>query len=160
MYRVLFISHAVELAGAEIALVRLITLLDRERFEPILLLPRRGDLDALIGDIPVQQVYFEPILETDWTQRGILQQIQPLHTAIMEYQPDLVVVNTNTVPQALIATLMTDIPLMVHLHAFIIKEQFEAQPASARFADELWLPFADHIIACSEWVAERYRTLL
>lgn len=160
MYRVLFISHAVEFAGAEIALVRFIALLDRTRFEPLLLLPRHGDLDALIGDIPAQRVYFEPVLETDWNHPRILEQIQPIYTAIMQHQPHLVVVSTNTIPQALMAALLTDIPLMVQLQAFIVKEQYEAQPASARFSDELWLSFADHIIACSEWVADRYRTLL
>jgi glycosyltransferase involved in cell wall biosynthesis len=160
MRRILFISHAVEFAGAEIALLRFITLLDRTRFEPLLLLPRHGDLDALVGDIPVERVYFEPVLDTDWNQRDILQQIQPIRAVIEHHQPDLVVVNTNTLPQAMIATLMTDIPLMVHLHAFIVKEQFGAHPSSARFSDELWLSFVNHIIACSEWVAERYRALL
>ncbi len=160
MVRVLFISHAVELAGAEIALLRFIALLDRTRFEPLLLLPRHGALDALLGDIPVQYVSFEPALETEWTHPRLLAQIQPLHAAIMAYQPHLVVVNTSTIPQALIATLLTDIPLMVHLHAFIVREQFETQPASTRFAEELWLPFADHLVACSDWIAERYRTLL
>lgn len=160
MIRVLFISHAVEFAGAEIALIRFIALLDRTRFEPILLLPRAGDLHALIGDIPHVQVYYEPTLETEWDSPEILAQVAPICALMEAVRPGLIVVNTNTIPQAVMAGLLTDIPLMVHLHAFIINEQFEMLPKGTRFADELWLPLADHIIACSEWVADRYAPLL
>lgn len=160
MRRVLFVSHAVEFAGAEIALVRFIRLLDRTRYEPVLLLPRVGELQAIIGDIPVLVVGYDITLHYAWDDPRLLSQIKALHAVMLEQRPDIIVVNTNTVPQAIIAALMTDTPLMVHLHAVLTVAQYDPLPDGARAADLLWLPYADYLVACSDWVARVYAPLL
>lgn len=163
--RVLFVGHNAELAGAEIALANFAAHLDRRRFLPSVLLPRTGPVSALLegANIPWYSVpppSYMMAAETGWDAPSSLRAIRPLHEAIAGLSPDVVVVNTNAIPQATIAVLATHIPLVVHLHAFVTRRQSPRLSERERMGDRMWLQFADAIVACSPWVARFYEELL
>lgn len=163
--RVLFIGHKAELAGAEIALVNVAAHLDRRRFLPSVLLPRAGAVAALLEaqHVPVYTMpppSYSVTSEQLWDAPVHLRAVAPLREAILSLSPDVVVVNTNTIPHAIIAALTTDIPLVAHLHGFVTRRQSEWHSERERASDRLWLQFADAIVACSPWVARFYEDLL
>jgi glycosyltransferase involved in cell wall biosynthesis len=161
--RVLFIAHRAELAGAEIALLNFVAHLNRRKFIPSVLLPYEGAISSLLTkhQIPYYCApYYQIMMESAWDSPAHLKSIRPLREAIIALSPDIIVVNTNTIPHAIIAALTTSIPLMVHLHAFVTRQQYTSLSDRIRAADELWLQFADKIIACSAHIASRYEELL
>lgn len=161
--RVLFIGHRAELAGAEIALVNFAAHLNRRQFIPSVLLPYEGAITALLTEhqIPYYCVpSYQTLSETAWDAPANRKTIRPLRDAILGLSPDIIVVNTNTIPQAIIAALTTSIPLMVHLHAFVTRNQTQWLSERERTSDELWLQFSDKIVACSAHIALRYEELL
>jgi glycosyltransferase involved in cell wall biosynthesis len=161
-HKVLFFSHEAELAGAEIALCRFVSALDRESFAPLVLMPRKGPLEELLTRyaIPYIHVPYFTTMVKELTDPVILKQIAVLRETINTAAPDIIVVNTSTIPHAIIAALTTDIPLVVHLHGFIDKRQFTQLPATTRQFEQMWLQFPETVLACSDWVAGHYTELL
>lgn len=163
--RVLLVGHRAELAGAEVALANFAAHLDRSRFVPSVLLPNAGPVCGLLEShhIPyycLPAPSYTVTSETPWDSPANLRAIRPLRDAITALAPDVIVVNTNTIPQVCIAALTTNIPLAVHLHAFVTRRQSSWLSNKERTGDQMWLQFADGIMACSTWVAGFYETLL
>jgi glycosyltransferase involved in cell wall biosynthesis len=161
-YKVLFLSHDAQGAGAEISLSRNISGLDPTRFSPIVLIPQRGPLETILlkQNIPYVFLPYFTTMVKELTDPVILQQAGVIGEAIVNIAPDLIVINTVTIPHAIIAALTTDIPIIVHAREFIDKQQFAPLPASTRLFEEIWLQFPETLIADSQWVAQRYQTLL
>lgn len=159
---VLFISHDTNLSGAEISLLRFVSHLDRTRFAPSVLVPGEGPLNKLLErhGIPFYIAPYHMVVDVDWDNPGILSQGAAIRDACLALCPTLVVVNTNTLPQAVMAVVTTDIPLMVHVHAFIVKHQYQHLSPKVRSADKMWLNAAEKLIACSPWTAKFYQELL
>src|ERR1044071_5843098 len=59
--RVLYVHNGPNIYGASRSLIRLLRLLDRERFEPRVLLPADGPLVKLVREMNVEVIIFPPL---------------------------------------------------------------------------------------------------
>jgi glycosyltransferase involved in cell wall biosynthesis len=161
-YKVLFLSHDAQGAGAEIALSRFIAGLDRARFSPIVVIPQHGPLENVLVEqnIPYVFIPYFTTMVKELTDPVILKQAGAIREAIVNIAPDLIVINTVTIPHAIIAALTTDIPIIVHAREFIDQQQFALLPANTRLFEEIWLQFPETLVTNSHWSAQLYQVLL
>ncbi|GAB4549724.1 MAG: hypothetical protein OHK0023_14710 [Anaerolineae bacterium] len=151
----LFIGHASALAGAEISLARFTSYLNRASWMPRVLLPDKGPITELLqaGRVPVLTAPYHMLLEHHWDALNVYPQIKALRSAILDVKPEVILINTDTIPQAVIAALTTDIPIVLHFHAFLDRVQYpRLNMLSLRQAGEAWFSFPEKIIGCSPWV--------
>lgn len=129
--RVLFVSHNGGMAGAQQTLLTLLEGLDRERFEPHLAVPYRGELAERVAplDIPVyvtQLQHWVPCVaglahQDRWRHRiKILRylhwRVHAISTLIKHHRIDLVYTNTVTCIEGAVAARMTQRPHIWHIH--------------------------------------------
>lgn len=160
--RALFIGHSANVAGAEIAQVRFVTHLDRARWSPYVLLPAEGplSLDYKAAGIPLVYAAYQMKTVDHWAAPSVRHEIAHIRRVIASLSPDVVVINTEVLPQAVIAALCTPVPMMVHIHSFIDQTQYGTiNTESVRQAGEIWLPFPEVVTACSPWVAQLYEQM-
>lgn len=159
----LLIGHASALAGAEISLARFASYLNRASWTPRVLLPDKGPITELLqaGHVPVLTAPYHMLLEHHWDAPNVYPQIKALRSAILDVKPDVILINTDTTPQAVIAALTTDIPLLLHFHAFLDRIQYpRLNMLSLRQAGETWFSFPEKILGCSPWVARLVKAWL
>jgi glycosyltransferase involved in cell wall biosynthesis len=115
-YKIFYLNHVSYLGGAEIALLDLLTSLNRERYTPVALVPE-GDLAERIRQLQIRCV---PIPALDGVNRHTLSRflwaLPHLHSLIQREKPDLLYANTNfTAEYAGILSKITRIPSVGHI---------------------------------------------
>jgi glycosyltransferase involved in cell wall biosynthesis len=102
--RILFVSHSAVLSGAEQNLLRLLTVMDREKVDPVVVLPRDGPLRAAIDALAIE-TRISPLAwwfpATHWNRGRFLTQLEGLEERISGVSAilaadDFDVVHTNT----------------------------------------------------------------
>lgn len=94
-YKILYLTHAPYIGGAEIALLNLLAYLDRERFQPIVLAPE-GELAQKLREIEVRWIPI-PVLDglNRYTLPRFLRVLSFLRSLLCIEKPDLIHANTN-----------------------------------------------------------------
>lgn len=94
-YNILYLNHVSYIGGAEVALLNLLTYLDRDTYHPVVLSPP-GDLTEALQRLDVSCVPI-PLLDglNRHTLPGFLRALPQLATAISGKAPDLLHANTN-----------------------------------------------------------------
>ncbi len=167
---VLYISHSAELYGAEQCLLLLLNSLDRERFYPIVVLPRDGPLKQKLADMSVP-VEIVPTMR-GWLSRKsriwrlflmiaiipfTLASVLRLRRIISSRSVDLVHTNSLVVIDGALAARLSGIPHVWHAREILIPEtshKFFLGPQAAIFIIKC---LSDRVIAISEAVYQDYR---
>lgn len=169
--RVLFVSHSAEMAGAERFLFRFLAGHDREKFEPVVVLPSRGPLYEKTVALGYRchvvgcewWLWFSetPLDENHYVRfsQGLSERVKELRRIIQEEEVDLVFTNTSVIPDGAIAAAMTDVPHIWSIHEMLGKNP-ELTPL-LRLNTVLPLLFAlsDRLVAVSSSVANAMTTL-
>lgn len=122
--KVLFVSHSAYIAGAEKCLFALVKNLDRERFEPVVVLPCNGPLKDKIGGLGVKTTvrhlvpWIYPFANVQ-ADLGMMRRCEGLASLIEDEGIDIVHTNTSTIAEGAIAARLTDRPHVWHLHEIL-----------------------------------------
>ena len=94
-YKILYLNHAAYIGGAEIALLNLLTYLDRTRFQPVVLAPE-AEFAQKLKEIEVRWIPI-PVLDglNRYTLPNFLRTLPSLRSLLLAEQPDLLHANTN-----------------------------------------------------------------
>jgi glycosyltransferase involved in cell wall biosynthesis len=128
--KILFISHSPHLYGAEKCLLTLVQHLDREVFEPVVVLPAEGLLKEKLDLLGVRSCLYR----AEWWARNenhlvlgegdVNARIQALVEIINREQPTIVHSNTSVILDGAIAAKMTGTKHVWHIH-----EMFRGHPS-------------------------------
>lgn len=128
--RVLYLHAGAEMYGADKILLQLLTNLDKNQFEPLVLLPNDGPLVGKIQEIGVHvQILEYPILRRKFfTLTGIIKYIFSylkysvyLAKFVKKNKVKLVHVNTTAVLEGVFIRVFNRIPIVWHIHEIILK---------------------------------------
>ncbi len=164
-HNILFLSHDAELQGAERCLLDLVTRLDRERFEPLVLLPWPGPLTERLQEAGVP--YLVRYVIKHWTPypkhanaeylwqylRGWRQRLWALMHLIEDRAIDLVYTNTTTILDGALAARRAGVPHLWHIHEYL-----DDNPDIRAFLPHAWmdriiLRLSDRIVTPSQTLA-------
>jgi len=122
--KVLFVSHSAFLNGAETSLLSLLSNLDRNEFEPVLVIPCEGELGKKVRSMGIT-VY---IANQEWWVEGcysitgnvsLHNRVTDLLAIIDIENPDIVHTNTSVVIEGAIAAAIRGIPHIWHIHEIL-----------------------------------------
>jgi glycosyltransferase involved in cell wall biosynthesis len=159
--KILFYNHTGKVSGAERVLLTILTRLDRERFQPLLVCPADGPLKAMAEDVNVRTLVSEP-LKARFTWRperliqyliSLIQIVREARAAIRAERPD--VVHANSIRAGLVMTAATTgmrMPIIWHVHDLLPRH-----PLSSAIRLFAVLTNRNRIVAVSEAVARRFR---
>lgn len=159
--KILFYNHTGKVSGAEHVLMTILTRLDRERFQLLLVCPADGPLKAMAEDVNVRTLVSEP-LKARFTWRperliqyliSLIQIVREVRATIRAESPD--VVHANSIRAGLVVTAATTgmrMPIIWHVHDLLPRHPFSS--AIRLFAA---LTNRNRIVAVSEAVARRFR---
>jgi L-malate glycosyltransferase len=123
--RILYVNHTADVSGAERVLIDMLTGLDRNRYEPILLCPSEGRLqaEACLLDVPCRPL---PAVSARFSLRpdrllraatSMCKAVFALRRQINDLKPDLV--HANTIRSGILATVATAgtrLQVVWHIH--------------------------------------------
>lgn len=158
MKRILYLHAGAEMYGADKVLLDLINGLDKNKFEPHVILPNDGVLVDELKKIGVRvEVIDYPILRRKFFNvKGIIQYIRSYRKhskLIVDYvkknKIDLIHNNTTAVLQGIYVKKKCHIPLVWHVHEIIVRPK-----SVSLFIQFLLNRFSDKIVAVSDSVAQ------
>lgn len=125
--RILYVHNSADIYGASRSLTRLLSRLDRQRFEPVVVLPEDGPLSTLIAKLQVK-VLFDPTLAivdryTSWGRLFFYRfprSIWRLHRIIRRERINLVHTNTAVMISPGLAARLAGVP-----HVWHVRESFD-----------------------------------
>ena len=146
-YKILYLDSVSVIGGAEISLLTLLRNLNREKFEPLVILPNRGMLGDRIQELDIDIKFFPlnkinirnplPYLKTVWSLIKILR----------NHNIDLLHCNMDICNQyGMIAAKLLNTPVITHTRNILGKRAFQ----------RMFLSGADMLIANSRVCAESY----
>ena len=153
MKRILYLHAGAEMYGADKVLLELIKGLDKDEFEPHVILPNDGPLVGALGQVGAQvSVLDYPILRRKYfNPKGIVDYIRSYHfyakqiaSYAKEHSVDLVHNNTTAVLEAIYLKRKLKLPLIWHVHEIIVKPK-----AISDFINMLMGRYADKIVTVS-----------
>ncbi len=159
--KILFYNHTGKVSGAEHVLLTILTGLDRERFQLLLVCPADGPLKAMAEDVNVRTLVSEP-LQARFTWRperliqylnSLIQTVREVRATIRAESPD--VVHANSIRAGLVVTAATTgmrMPIIWHVHDLLPRH-----PLSSAIRLFAALTNRNRIVAVSEAVARRFR---
>jgi len=163
--KILFLSHDAELQGAERCLLDLVTRLDRERFEPLVLLPWKGPLVEILERAHIPYVvrhisrwipsrrnappryfrsYFKELRARLWS----------LLSLIERENVQLVYTNTSTLLEGALAARRAGIPHLWHIHEHLRGNPDLKLPLPATWIDRITLALSNRILTPSKVLAK------
>jgi glycosyltransferase involved in cell wall biosynthesis len=167
---ILFISHSAGLYGAEAYLVSLVSGLDRNRFQPIVVLPGNGPLQTKLEELNVS-VEVVPSIRGWLTRRrgiqGLLHFIAVIpfvlisawriRRIIFRRQVDLVHTNSSVVIDGALAARASGIPHIWHARELLIPETIFNFVFGPQVALSLIKRLSDWVVASSRGVKQTFR---
>lgn len=157
--RVLYVHNSGDLYGASRSLLRLLGVLDRERFEPFVLLPQKGPLLERMEELNVR-VFFEPSLAIisryDSLAKVILWRL-PISVfrilrVIRRHQIDLIHSNSGVIISPAVSAKLSRIP-----HIWHVRESFEEFSGWRwKFYSAFMKKFAARIVCVSDAMARQF----
>jgi glycosyltransferase involved in cell wall biosynthesis len=158
--KVLFYNHTGKVSGAERVLLMILTGLDRNRFDPVVLCPSDGTLNAMVRDLDAKTASI-PQLDARFTIRpdrlakyigSFVRLIRAARAAVSTGAPD--VVHANSIRAGLVmsaATLGLGVPVIWHVH-----DRLPRHPLSTVIRLVAAIFRSHRIIAVSQAVANRF----
>lgn len=148
--RILIIHNSADIYGASRSVVRLCGRLDRARFEPLVLLPESGPLQAMLRDVGVRTVIFpglrvitRPVVKSwrliPWLL-GFVPSSLRLAAILRRERISLVHTNTGVICSSALAARFAGVP-----HIWHIRDWFQE-------FGPLWKPYSHYILALSSRV--------
>lgn len=162
--KLLFLSHDSDLQGAERSLLDLVTHLDRNRFQPLVVLPWPGPLEEKLKhvDIPYLVRFFPRWIPSRHVPRsylskwlfGLRARLWSLLSLIERERIDLVYTNTSTLLEGALAARRVGLPHVWHVREHLRNNADLRLFLPASWIDRLTLKLADRIITPSKTLAE------
>lgn len=163
--KLLFLSHSSSLHGAERCLLDLVTHLDRRRFEPLVVLPRRGPLEERLSKANVAYVIRHLKLWIPSTNHqqsphpfawlsGLRARLWSLLTLIERENIDLIYTNTSTLLEGALAARRARLPHVWHIHEHLRGNADLHCPIPPFWIDKLTLALSTRIVAPSHALAQ------
>ncbi|EGJ41517.1 N-acetylgalactosamine transferase [Streptococcus sanguinis SK49] len=161
MKRILYLHAGAEMYGADKVLLELIKELDKDEFDPHVILPNDGPLVESLRQVGAQvSVLDYPILRRKYfNPKGIADYIRSYHfyakqiaSYAKEHNIDLVHNNTAAVLEGIYLKRKLKLPLIWHVHEIIVKPK-----AISDFINMLMGRYADKIVTVSQAVANHIK---
>lgn len=159
--RVLYVHNSADLYGASRSLVRLMRTLDRQRFDPVVLLPADGPLATQIREAGAQVIIFQglSVITRDvfrsWKLPFFLLRIPfsilRLSLIFRREKIDLVHTNTGVILSSGPAAWLLGLP-----HVWHIRDWFQEFRSFWKWYERYMVCFSQRIIAVSEAVADQF----
>lgn len=159
--RILYIHNSADIYGASRSLVRLLGVLDRARFEPLVLLPADGPLADQLRALPVRVVIFPSLSVIDravfksWKLPFFILNIPfsalRLWRVLKREKIDLVHTNTGVVLSPGLAAWLAGVP-----HVWHIRDWFQEFAGFWKFYEKFMRAFSTRIIAVSGPIAGQF----
>lgn len=165
--RVLFVSHSAELAGAEQSLLGWLKRLDRDRFEPTVLLPAHGPFEdrAHALGVPTVRARYSwwianrngplPFLARFWWS---VLNMPALIRAARRLDPDVIHTNSLVVPQGAVLAKILGVPHIWHIREVLPNSTLNT-PLPRDLLLSLVLRLSSSVIAVSESSRSIFRGL-
>ncbi len=159
--KVLFVNNSADVYGASRCLVRLVRNLDREKFEPVVIIPERGPLEAALAGAGVETIIFPHLsaitrgVFKSWRLLpfllGVPLSILRLRSLIRRERIDLVHTNTGVIVAPGAAAFLAGVPNIWHIRDYF--QEFSAfWPVYAAYIRL----FSQRILAVSTPVARQF----
>jgi len=161
MKRILYLHAGAEMYGADKVLLELVKGLDKDEFEPHIILPNDGPLVEALSQVGAEvSVLDYPILRRKYfNPKGIVDYIRSYHfyakqiaSYAKEHNIDLVHNNTTAVLEGIYLKRKLKLPLIWHVHEIIVKPKVISD-----FINMLMGRYADKIVAVSQAVASHIK---
>ena len=161
MKRILYLHAGAEMYGADKVLLELVKGLDKNEFEPHIILPNDGPLVEALCQFGAQvSVLDYPILRRKYfNPKGIADYIRSYHfyakqiaSYAKEHNIDLVHNNTTAVLEGIYLKRKLKLPLIWHVHEIIVKPKVISD-----FINMLMGRYADKIVTVSQAVANHIK---
>ena len=159
--RLLLVHNGPNIYGASRSLVRLLRVLDRERFEPLVLLPADGPLVQLVREMNVEVIIFPPLSVIDrpvfhsWRLPFFILNIPlsalRLRSILRREKIALVHTNTGVIISSGLAAWLAGVP-----HVWHIRDWFQEFRGFWRFYERWMRALSTRIIAVSEPIAAQF----
>ena len=159
--RILYIHNSADIYGASRSLVRLLGVLDRARFEPLVMLPAEGALAEQLRALPVRVMIFPSLSVIDravfhsWKLPFFLLNIPlsalRLWRVLKRERVDLVHTNTGVVLSPGLAARLAGVP-----HVWHIRDWFQEFAGFWRFYEKWMRALSTRIIAVSGPIAAQF----
>ena len=159
--RVLYIHNSADIYGASRSLVRLLGVLDREKFEPLVLLPAEGPLADLLRALPVRVIIFPALSVIDravfrsWRLPFFVLNIPlsalRLSRIFKREHLDLVHTNTGVILSPGLAARLAGVP-----HVWHLRDWFQEFAGFWRFYEKWMRAFSTRIVAVSGSIAGQF----
>ena len=159
--RVLYIHNSADIYGASRSLVRLLGVLDREKFDPLVMLPAEGPLAEQLRALPVRVIVFPALSVIDravfksWRLPffllGIPVSVLRLWQILKREKIALVHTNTGVVLSSGPAARLAGVP-----HVWHIRDWFQEFAGFWRFYEKWMRAFSTRIIAVSGPIAGQF----
>jgi glycosyltransferase involved in cell wall biosynthesis len=163
--RIVFISHSGFLTGADRVLFNTVMRLDRERFEPVVLIPEGAPMENLLKGRGVRTLPFsspwlihvpEHLEDYALSTRRAVDRAEALFARL---QPDVVVSSTTVHLAALAAAVRLRIPALLHIHGVFSEILLPGQDYRIyRRLEELAVGMASRVVYVSEWTRKFFES--
>lgn len=157
--RVLFISDSATLGGAPRVLLDLVRYLDRDHFEPYVMLGRTGPAAPQLSRLAPTYTFPYPlrIPKTGWLQNLIRPAAVKLwlHYVVTRVRPHLLYHNSVAGVGCLNTTFSREVPRIIHVHGMHSKHLSMGMAHINAILDH-----ASHYICCAKCVAEQFEACL
>ena len=164
MKKILYLHSGAELYGADQILLTIVSNLDKNRFEPIVVLPNDGPLlrELKRNNIRVEVISYPIIRRQYFNIRGILNYIinyiracKKLSKFVKQEKVDIVHNNTIAVLEGIYLKKKNKIKLITHVH-----EMIDHPKKVAKFLYKVHLKNCDKVVVVSKAVKEHITNLL
>lgn len=161
MKRILYLHAGAEMYGADKVLLELVKGLDKDEFEPHIILPNDGPLVEALSQVGAEvSVLDYPILRRKYfNPKGIVDYIRSYHfyakqiaSYAKEHNIDLVHNNTTAVLEGIYLKRKLKLPLIWHVHEIIVQPKVISD-----FINMLMGRYADKIVTVSQAVANHIK---
>jgi glycosyltransferase involved in cell wall biosynthesis len=159
--RILYVHNGPNIYGASRSLIRLLAVLDRERFEPLVMLPADGPLVPFVRELNVEVIVFPPLSVIErpvfhsWRLPFFMLNIPlsalRLRRILRREKIALVHTNTGVIVSSGLAAWLAGVP-----HVWHIRDWFQEFRGFWRFYEGWMRAFSTRIIAVSESIAAQF----
>jgi glycosyltransferase involved in cell wall biosynthesis len=164
--KILYVSHSGVIAGAEVCLLTLLGRLDRQRFEPVVIVPWSGPLRAEIEKLGVTT----HVVGVEWWIRGqadggsfpmkIFDAVEAIGKVLEREQPQIVHTNSSVVMAGALAASVAGIPHVWHVHEILSEHPRLSSIFPLPLIYAMMSTLSDRIIAVSEAVKRPLTTVI
>lgn len=160
MKKILYLHAGAELYGADIVMLELIKRIDKEKYEPVVILPNDGQLVKKLRDLEVNVIVQNyPILRRKYFNlKGIIKYCfeyikysKKIIKYIKKENIDILHINTSAVLEGAYIKKKTGIRTIWHIHEILVKPKF-----ISKFIYNIIARYSDEIVCVSEAVKEHF----